>query len=463
MVKAHRVEAGVRYCQSCYSKEFKRLLCGGCGMFKRLLASADSPRCQPCVVAQPCVRCRKTGRPVGVMTPTGPACNACRTYFVALQPCEICGTTSRRLSAHATEEGLKKACPRCAREGHHTCVACRRHRPCVQDGDGAWRCKSCIEQGLVPCGACFQSMPAGYGKRCQACYWRARCEHQASQLVELMTRHNVRNAFLEFVAWLLKEERGMQRRTRRLREQAEFFVALDRLDDQRWTGQFLLEHFGTAALRRYELPVRWLKECRGAALSNEDKSREADLRRIREAVASLAPNTVARRVAEGFGARLLERCKAESLSARSARLAMRPAIALLQEEDPCGARLPGQSALDRYLARVPGQRAAISTFLGHLNSQHDLDLRLPPKHAPDSAAARRGLEKQIAALVLRQGRHGDLLGRWVPLALRYFHRLSASEAKAVAAGSAVVEGNNAGLEVHWEGRVYWLPSHPSTM
>lgn len=75
--KAKRVEAGVSYCSTCYARSFKRLLCGGCGMFKRLLASQDDARCQACVAAMPCIRCRNVGRPLGKRTPQGPVCKSC--------------------------------------------------------------------------------------------------------------------------------------------------------------------------------------------------------------------------------------------------------------------------------------------------------------------------------------------------------------------------------------------------
>lgn len=451
---AHRVHAGVKYCQRCYCREFKRLLCVGCGMFKRLLRSEERPLCQACLAAQPCVRCQRVGQPVGLITKYGPACDSCRVYFVEPLPCEACGILSQRLSRAGTEDGGKRVCPRCATRHHRTCTQCRRYRPCEAGADGKWRCKACMHLGMLPCETCSKSMPAGFGKRCSVCYWRERGERSARQLVELMRTPRVRDAFLAFAAWLFEDERGIERRTRRLPEHAQFFVVLDRLGDEPWTGEFLLRNFTTASLRRYELPVKWLQERSGCALSEEDKRIAAELRRVREAVELLPAGTVARQVVDAFASELIKRHAAGELSAQSARMALRPAISLLEEEDPDGSRLPGQKALDSYLGKVPGQRAAVSPFLGFLRSKHALELHLPPKRT--SSAARKALEKQIAAMVQAQRPAAEVDKRWIRLALRYFHHLSAAEAKAIHAAASRVDTAD-GVELRVENSVYWMP------
>ncbi|MCF8205849.1 MAG: hypothetical protein K9J82_12270 [Methylotenera sp.] len=300
-------------------------------------------------------------------------------------------------------------------------------------------------------------MPAGFGKRCSGCYWRERGERNAGQLVELLSTPRVRDAFLEFAAWLLGDEKGVERRTRRLPEHVQFFVALDRSGDEPWTGEFLLKNFTTSELRRLELPVKWLQTRSGSALSVGAKSDAADLRRVREAVDRLPHGTRAREVADAFASELITRHAAGELSAKSARMALRPAVSLLEEEDPDGSRLPAQAALESYLGKVPGQRAAMSTFLGFLRAKHNLDLRLPPKQS--SSAARKTLEKQVAAMVQDQRPAAEVDKRWLLLALRYFHHLSAVDAKAIHATATRVDTVD-GVELRLEKSVYWMPRRP---
>lgn len=460
VIKATRVEAGVRYCSTCYARLFKRLLCSGCGMFKRLLASEENRRCQACVAAMPCIRCRRSGRPLGKLTAQGPACNSCSVYFLDLRPCEVCNGMARALSLLRTADGDKSACPRCLRADQRTCASCRKHRVCAQATDGRWRCRLCTEVGEVACSVCSASMPAGQGKRCQACYWVERCARDASQLGELLRMKRVRDAFAEFTAWL-PAQGSAQRAAMGLRKHVEFFELLDGTGEEAWTGGFLLKQFGTAVLRRYELPVRWLQLRAGVALPAQDKAREADSRRVRKAVSTLPPGSVARGLLEAFERELQRRCDGGKLTERSMRLAFRPAVALLAMEDPHGSRAPRQDALDRYLSSVPGQRAAVSTFLGFLKASHVIELQLPPKPAATSAAARKKLEKQIAALIAPPVDADRVAKLWAPLALRYFHHLSATQAKMIC-NESTPQPHSRGMVLAYQGQNYWIPAEPMT-
>lgn len=455
MAKATRVEAGVRYCASCYSQSFKRLLCGGCGMFKRLLASDSDSRCQACTAAMPCIRCRRTGRPIGKITAQGPVCNACYKYFVEERPCGVCSKPSRVLNVLRTADGDKMVCPRCLRVDQHTCASCRKHRPCELTPEGRWQCRLCKELGEVACGSCSAPMAAGNGKRCQACYWTERCQRTAAQLMELLRTTRARNAFGAFVTWLTTQG-SPQRAAMRLSKHVEFFEMLDGASDEEWTSEFLLKHFGTAALRRYELPVRWLQSHLGVALLAEDKEREADSLRVRKVIATMPAGTVAHNLLKEFEKELKDRCDAGRLTERSMRLAFRPAVALLATEDPQGERVPGQAALERYLAETPGQRAAMSTFIGFLKSSRGVELRIPAKPGPSSATERKALERQLASLLAPSLNTVEVAKRWMLLALRYFHHLSAKDAKTVCAGSTQ-QLSESGMVLTYQGQEYWIP------
>ena len=460
MDKAHRVEAGVSYCSACYARCFRRLMCGGCGMFKRLLASRDDARCQECLAAMPCIRCKHTGRPLGKRTAQGPVCNRCYEYIVEPRPCELCLEPSRRLSRLSMSDGDKKACPRCRRAHHHTCADCGKHRSCTPTPEGRWQCRLCKDVGEVACESCSAPMAAGNGKRCQPCYWAARCQHSALQLMELLRGSRARESFAAFAAWLPMQG-SVQRAALKLARHVEFFEMLDNTGDEAWTGDFLLARFGTATLRRYELPVRWLQLRHAVELPAERKARHADGRRVSQALAQAPEGTVARELLEAFALELNRRCEAGKVTERSMRLAFRPAVALLAEEDPLGSRTPTQAALERYLTATPGQRAAVSTFLGFLKTR-GVELRLPAKFAGSSALGRKALEKQIAALMVAPVDADRVAQRWAPLALRYFHHLSAADAKTVCAGAAA-QTRAGGSVLSLQGQDSWIPAEPMTL
>ena len=311
----------------------------------------------------------------------------------------------------------------------------------------------------MSCGGCSEFMPAGRGKRCEQCESKERFARNASQLAELISGARARLAFGQYTEWL-SGEAALKATVRRLPEHVQFFEALDKAGDEPWTGEFLLRHFGTAQLRRFELPVRWLEQQRGVVLCAEDKKTEAESRRAAAAVDGVPQGTLARTLIDEFSSALSSRVSNGDLSPRSMRMALRPAIALLANEDPTGARVPGQKALDRYLERVPGQRAAISTFIGFLKANHGAELKLPAKPRPGGATVRKQLEKQIVALVTRPDEATRLTERWLPLGLRYFHHLSAAQAKSICQ-AAEVRYDQDGVHVVFEGQTYWLPARPT--
>jgi hypothetical protein len=455
LLKAWRVEREVRYCQACYVRLFKRRLCGGCGMFKRLLASKDNARCQNCQTKQPCIRCHEAGRPIGKLTQYGPVCAGCRPYFRNPSPCDVCGEATRWLGRLTTPAGDRQACPRCRRSDHRTCSTCRRHRLCEPSEDGAWLCRLCSDEGLRVCGTCAGEMPAGLGSRCTRCYWVERCNKSAALLAELLRSARVRESFAGFAAWL-PDNSSPGVGARRLKHHVEFFEALDSLGDVEWTAETLLGHFGTAALRRYALPMQWMGISSDLSVDARAKADDSDKRRLSKALSSMHEGSLGREVLKCFCLSLQQRCDSGTLTVRSARLAVRPAAALLTAQCPSGSALPTQQALDSYLAKVPGQRAAVSTFLGFLKRVHDLELKLPAKRSANGLSQRKALEKQLIAILVK--RHGGVIDdpKWAQLALRYFHRMTAAEAKATYEGAAR-RPEGSGLVLSNAGQDYWLP------
>ena len=452
-----RVEEGVRYCSTCYARLYKRLMCRGCGMFARLLKTKDDPRCRSCVFSMPCVRCRRTGRPVGKMTDKGPACNSCYKYFTDPLSCEICGTQSRRCSAMQTSSGQKNACPKCLRSNHRTCSFCRKHRLCEPTDGGKWACRLCRDMGEVACGSCSVLMPAGMGARCKNCYWLERWQRSTNQLTELLEGERAREAFKAFSAWLLTQG-SAQRAALKLKTYAEFFVKLENMVRAPWTAELILARLGTATLRKYELPVRWLEQEVGVKIAAVDRKVEADIRRVRAALENVPERTLARNLLDAFKKELNERQTMGKISERSMRLAFRPAVALLEVEDSSWMRSPTQASLERYLALRPGQRAAITTFLGFLRTNHGIVLKLPPKSSLDTVARKR-LEQQFAVLMRSPIDSERITKHWSQLALRYFHYLSVSDARTIAKGAIEYPIEN-GTMLSYSGQDYWIPPSP---
>lgn len=303
-------------------------------------------------------------------------------------------------------------------------------------------------------------MPAGRGRQCEACDGVVRLNRKAAQLAELISSKRARLAFLGYSKWLGDQGNAIYA-SARLHRHVHFFEELDRTADDAWTAQLLLERLGTAQLRRFELPVRWLQLHGQLVIGAEAKTAASELRRSAIALEEVPRGSLARSIVDGFSKELKRRVEEGTLAPRSMRLALRPAVGLLATEDPAGTRLPSESAVDLYLQGSPGQRAALSTFVGYLKRSCGHELALPAKSKARRASSREQIEKKILAIMQEPSGDPMVRGKWIELGLMFFHRLSAGQAKELLA-QALVHSDSDGLHVVSGSDVYWLPSLPTT-
>jgi len=460
IAKAHRVEGGRRYCVTCYARCFKRRLCSGCGMFSRLLQSANDPKCRNCVANAPCIRCQRAGRDLGMITEAGPVCNSCYPYFRESATCSLCNQVTQRPLHIEFDEGREMVCQRCATAHHRTCTLCRRHRLCNDRPDGTRICKKCDELGIVTCKACSSPMAAGRGSRCEDCYWKARGEAVSAQLCELLSNARVRKAFQEYVSWAMAEI-DLPRLVRALPRHVVFFELLQqKAGDDSWSSARMLHVFGAAGLRKFELPVRWLQSSGVLEITSQEKEAAAEMGRSQSLVATSPKESLARRLLDEFYLHLHTQVSEGKIKPKSMRMSLRPAVSLLECADAGWQRMPDEVAVTKLLEATPGQRAALSTFLGFLKAKHGIVLSLPKVGRHRHPGPNKALGIQLAVLAKEQPRPSDFESRWLHTALAYFHERSLAQAKTLLKNGSLVE-IDAGYELIVEGSKYWLPKPPS--
>ncbi|MNI34128.1 hypothetical protein D3C73_881100 [compost metagenome] len=117
---------------------------------------------------------------------------------------------------------------------------------------------------------------------------------------------------------------------------------------------------------------------------------------------------------------------------------------------------PDQDALDVYLAKAPGQRAAISGFVRYLREVHGAKIALPKVDLGRAQLQRRKrLESELLALMKEGGNDNEFKKKWLPVALAYFHGLNKRVGLMVKDADIIqVDG---GLAITWNNDVYWLP------
>ncbi|MDT0139087.1 hypothetical protein [Acidovorax sp. PRC11] len=239
-----------------------------------------------------------------------------------------------------------------------------------------------------------------------------------------------------------------------------FFEVLDKhAKKDPWSASLMLRVFGTAGLRKFALPVRWVQNCGAVTINAEEKEAAAELGRSQALVASVLPGTLARRLLDEFYSVLQAKVSAGQIKPKSMRLSLRPARSLLEHADAGWQRMPDHRAVEKLLEVTPGQRAALSAFLGFLRSKHGVELSALQGASYRRIKPRDALGKQLAALAKEQPRPADFEHRWLHMALAYFHERSRAQAKSLLKCGALEEMDT-GYELVVEGEKYWLPKPP---
>ena len=458
MEKAHRVHAGLRYCTTCYYRCFKSTACASCGQMARLLTTEQNAVCDKCLNRRPCARCLRVGLPVGKLTPYGPVCMACRKYFSVPKVCEVCGKEDRCASRVRRLWGDKIVCYKCARVDFRHCVRCLFPGICEPDEQGRITCARCRNGPDGHCKGCGISIPAGLKTQCWICRERQRLRHRGYGLAELLRTHDCREAFRAYVDWL-GQSRYPAKHARELIRHVDLFVEVERrglsLDD----GSALLQELGTLFLRRHLLVTRWLEEVRSCNIGQQQRADASDRVRLKSAVEELAENSAGRRLAEQFMAELSDAVSAGSITIRTARLSMRPAVDLLKRLWQKGILSVTQDELISFLREKPGQRAAIARFVGFVRRTTGSDLVFP-RADQISKLPFTGSDQAVRLHLMKEVRDAQFVREWLRLMLVHLHRLSDRAAARVSSRAEVVAVED-GYNCRLGSDSYWIPRAPN--
>lgn len=302
-------------------------------------------------------------------------------------------------------------------------------------------------------------MPAGYGKRCQTCYSTGLFEKRLRMGREAFAVAAMREHFCAFGAWLHRRV-GVQKAALTLNRYLPFFLEIEKQWGHVPDSEALMQRFEATRLRRNALPVRWMKAAGFVVPDVQMKARSSDQRRISALLLKLSDRPEQHALLDSYRALLIEAMHEGKTTLRSVRLALVPAAALLEIAHDIERSIPDQKALELYLVRSPGQRAAISGFIRYLRQEQSVSLSLARVSPHKAAEARKKrFEAEIVALMQEDGQAADFEQRWVRAALRFFHGF---RKKLPAPYEGIARrGHDGGLLVQLENQSYWIPLHHS--
>ncbi|MBI1411573.1 hypothetical protein [Acinetobacter baumannii] len=455
--KIHKNYKSNKFCHSCYVRIFKKRECPSCGSSNRLYKYDHLAICQKCENNRPCIRCQRVDYPIGKITENGPVCKSCSVYFREFQTCERCGALSQKLSRIDRFEDNLKVCPRCATRDYRTCSSCRRYRSLEEDvSTGQMYCKKCLTAQSSPCLTCEQEVPAGRGNYCEICSWHQALERKVGKLVNNLEDVNLREHFKNYSKWL-EQRVGPHKAVLYIAKHIKFFEETNEL----WTEQTpaysdFLARLRSSGLRKYVLPIEWLTKIHNLKIDIQAKEFCSELDQLNKLKDICLETSSSAQILQEYCEVLMNRVNKGKTSIRSARLAMKPAAALMIKISKSRFKLPRLWHIKHYLTEHPGQAAALTGFIIFLNQNYDtnLDFSFTKNSSFLKTVRNKKLEKEIFKLIMIAESSFDLL-LWTRLCLRFFHKLDVVNSKQIQLN--MVNEVEDGLVVSFRNESFWIP------
>lgn len=297
-------------------------------------------------------------------------------------------------------------------------------------------------------------MPAGYGSRCEKCYWKELLERRIAINIGAFGIPAMGQHFANFGMWLGCRV-GTQKAAITVHRYLLFFTEMERAWREIPSYVALLQHFGAEQLRRVRLPMAWLSETAGIAPDARVREEDSERRRIDALMASITQGTLGAEALGAYRTLLDVKLAAGKTTLHSIRLALRPAVSLLLAADGSGKALPDQIALDRYVQQAPGQLAAITGFVNLLNQKYSTGLSMQNIIKKSQVMRRKKLEDELVEMI-RRGEAGLPPSKeWISAALEYFHGVPRNANHAFVDGQIVIDGS--GSNVLFSDEWYWVP------
>lgn len=448
---------GKKYCSTCYSRIFKKLVCLSCQEFARLPRNDEQAICNTCIKKQPCIRCNQIGKPIGKLTEYGAVCNSCSVHFRAIEPCERCNTPSKILTRISRFNDDLRVCPKCATRDYETCPACHKYRLLELNQNGQKICKKCNEQPFKNCKVCEVQIAAGCGSLCDECYWDKNLISKLERNEKLFENKFLISMFSEYASWM-KQTIGTKKAALNINKHTEFFVITEDLwHDLVPTYINLLQLLRANGLRKYELVMRWLNENHNIVADPDLKKVCSEIDQLDNLIKSLTDFPLLYEVINAYKNKMLFKVKSGATNIRSARLAIKPAVGLMQYVASVRKTLPEVIDVKSYLADFSGQAAALTGFINFLNNQYgfNIDYISLKRSSFIKEASKKKLEKELLGMLSPNRDFNNLI--WAKMGLQFFHNMSYQDTLKIKV-EMIVEVKD-GYNVVYKNQNYWLPKN----
>lgn len=446
---------GKKYCSTCYVRIFKKSFCPTCGALARLSRDDDQAKCNQCIKKQPCIRCNSTNKPIGKLTEYGVVCNSCSVYFRKVEQCERCKIPSQKLTRISRFKDDLRVCTKCATRDYETCPFCRKYRLLELDENGSKICTKCKVNDSKPCLSCMKMIAAGCSDLCDDCYWNENLWKKYNKNIGLFEYSFLITQYKNYTFWLANQV-GIHKAALYLNKHTHFFIKTEML----WSDSFpdanhLLSILRANGLRKFELVMQWMDEVNGIRIPSISKKECSEKDQTRKLIESLPQASLAYDVVTAYKQRLDVKISQGVTSARSVRLAIKPAVALMLSISQDGTLLPNLEHIKLYLSECLGQTAALTGFINFLDDQYNtnIDYISFKKSSFIQDARKKNLENDLIEMISSTQSVDTLV--WAKKGMQFFHDMGYKQTLGVKA-EMIVEVQD-GYNVLYNNQNYWLP------
>ncbi|HFG6934009.1 TPA: transposase, partial [Acinetobacter baumannii] len=294
---------------------------------------------------------------------------------------------------------------------------------------------------------------------CDDCYWYKNLWNKFDQNQKAFESSYLKQQYENYTDWLEKKV-GSHKAALYINKHTHFFLKTEMHWNQSVpTPIQLLSVLRSNGLRKFELVMQWLEEVYEIRIDTDNKKSCSERDQMEKLVQSILQPSLAYDVVLEYKNKLEEKIKRDDTSLRSARLAVKPAVALMLSMGQESTQLPNLEHVKAYLADYSGQAAAITGFINFLNENYGTSIDYLKLKKSDFLRKKnkQKLEKVIIGLTQTDLNDSEKLIGWIRNGLRYFHQLSYIDA--IKIKTEMITEIDDGFIIMFNGQSYWLPKN----
>jgi len=298
---------------------------------------------------------------------------------------------------------------------------------------------------------------AGCADLCDDCYWHQNLWNKFDQNQKVFESSDLKRHYENYIGWLEKKV-GSHKAALYINKHTHFFIKTEIDWNQSVpTPKQLLVRLRSSGLRKFELVMQWLEEVHDIRIDMDNKKSCSERDQMEKLVQRILQPSLAYDVVLEYKNKLEEKIKRGETSIRSARLAVKPAVALMLSMEGESAQLPNLEHVKAYLAEYSGQAAALTGFINFLNENYGASIDYLKLKKSDflKTKQKKKLEMELIALTQTDLNDSELILSWVRNGLRYFHQLPYIDALKIK--TEMITEIEDGFTVVLNGQYYWLP------